>query len=89
MNGRPAWVTMNGTRTETPVSVAFKTAFFLQAYYADEYTPQTIGQCVPADQTYIIAQNGLYYLYLKKGKYKLVFRDKAYAVLGTKDIEVI
>jgi hypothetical protein len=30
----------------------------------------------------------LYSLYLRKGIYKILFRDKNYAVLGSKDIEV-
>jgi hypothetical protein len=87
MNGRPTWVAMNGWRKETPVAPAFRSTFFVQAYYENEYAAST--ESVPADQTYISAQNGIYYVYLRKGKYKLVFRDKAYAMLGTKDIEVL
>jgi hypothetical protein len=88
INGRPSWITMNGERKETAVSAAFKTAFLLQAYYADEYKPSSADISIPADQTYVYAANGLYYLYLKKGKYKLVFRDKEYKLLGSKDIAV-
>ncbi len=88
INARPAWVTMNGWKKELTVPAAFRSAFLLQAYYADEYTAATVNQSVPADQTYQVAQNGLYYLYLRKGKYKLVFRDKAYEILGTKEVEV-
>lgn len=88
MNGRPTWVAMNGWRKETPVAPAFRSAFFVQVYYENEYASSP-EQSVPADQTYITAQNGVYYVYLRKGKYKLVFRDKAYAMLGTKDIEVL
>lgn len=88
MNGRPTWVAMNGWRRETPVAPAFRSTFFVQAYYENEYAASP-EQSVPADQTYIAAQNGVYYVYLRKGKYKLVFRDKAYALLGTKDIEVL
>jgi hypothetical protein len=88
MNGRPTWVTMNGWKKETPVAPAFRSTFFVQAYYENEYAAAP-GSSVPADQTYIAAQNGVYYVYLRKGKYKLAFRDKAYALLGTKDIEVL
>ncbi|MES2372982.1 MAG: hypothetical protein V4557_10410 [Bacteroidota bacterium] len=88
MNGRPTWVAMNGWRKETPVAPAFRSTFFVQAYYENEYAASS-ELSVPADQTYIAAQNGVYYLYLRKGKYKLVFRDKAYTMLGTKDIEVL
>lgn len=87
-NARPVWTSINGLKKETAVPAAFRSAFFLQAYYADEYTPATIAKCVPADQTYQSAANGIYYLYLRKGKYRLVFRDKAYEILGSKEIEV-
>jgi len=46
------------------------------------------GMCIPADQTYQAAPNGLYYLYLHKGTYRIVYRNKEYAVVGYKDIEV-
>jgi hypothetical protein len=88
INSRPIWVAMSGWKKETPVAPAFRSTFFVQAYYENEYTASA-EQSIPADQTYIAAQNGVYYLYLRKGKYKLVFRDKAYTSLGTKDIEVL
>jgi hypothetical protein len=44
--------------------------------------------CIPADQTYQAAPNGLYYLYLHKGTYRIVYRNKEYAIVGYKDIEV-
>ncbi|MES2332445.1 MAG: hypothetical protein V4539_22755 [Bacteroidota bacterium] len=87
-NGRPIWMTMNGWKKETPVAVAYRSAFLVQAYYEKEYSEASVNQSVPADQTYQVAQNGLYYLYLRKGKYKVVFRDKGYEILGTKDMEV-
>jgi len=43
---------------------------------------------VPADQTYINAPDGYYYLYLQKGHYQLVYRDKQYKILGTKVLVV-
>lgn len=87
-NGRPQWVNMDGWKKELPVPPAFQSLFFVQAYYANEYNDKTAGLVVPADQTYINAPNGYYYLYLRKGRYKIVFRDKLYAVLGVKEIEV-
>ena len=87
-NGRPIWTSINGMKKETAVSAAYRSAFFVQAYYEQEYTT-TPDLSVPADQTYITAPNGMYYLYLQKGKYKVLFRDKAYTLLGTKDIEVL
>ncbi len=88
-NGRPTWMTMNGWKKETSFAPAFRTAFLIQAYYANEYNAANPNLSVPADQTYIVAPNGLYYLYLQKGKYKVVFRDIAYEILGTKEIEVL
>ena len=79
---------MDGWKKELPVPPAFQSLFFVQAYYANEYNDKTAGLVVPADQTYINAPNGYYYLYLRKGRYKIVFRDKLYAVLGVKEIEV-
>jgi hypothetical protein len=89
INGRPGWMSMNGWKQETPVAPAHRSLFLVQAYYASEYKDiTTVDKSIPADQTYQTSPNGMYYLYLRKGKYKLVFRDKSYEVLGTKDIEV-
>ncbi|SKA12566.1 hypothetical protein [Sediminibacterium ginsengisoli] len=87
-NGRPGWLAMDGWRKEQSVSPAYQTLFIVQAYYIGDYHEKTIDMMVPADQTYILAPDGLYYLYLRKGKYKLVFRDKLYKMLGSKDLEV-
>jgi len=43
---------------------------------------------IPADQTYITDQDGYYHLYLQPGRYRLVYRDKQYAILGTKVLVV-
>ena len=88
VNERPAWAAMNGWRNEIPVSPAYRSLFLVQAFYDKEYVESNPGLAVPADQTYLTASNGTYYLYLHKGKYKLVFRDKLYEILGTKDIVV-
>lgn len=88
VNERPTWAAMNGWRTEIPVSAAYRTTFLVQAFYEKEYNEANPGLAVPADQTYLNAANGVYYVYLHKGKYKLVFRDKLYEILGTKDIIV-
>jgi hypothetical protein len=88
-NGRPLWNAMNGWKKETPVTPAHRSLFLVQAYYASEYKDvTTVDKSIPADQTYQTSPNGMYYLYLRKGKYKLVFRDKSYEILGTKDIDV-
>lgn len=87
-NARPVWMTMNGWKKEIPVAPAYRTAFLVQAYYEKEYSDAAVNHAIPADQTYQVAQNGLYNVYLQKGKYKIVFRDKSYEILGSKDIVV-
>ncbi|GAC1527483.1 MAG: hypothetical protein NVS3B15_04350 [Sediminibacterium sp.] len=87
-NGRPVWLAMNGWKKETAVPPAYRSLFMVQAYYDKEYNEKTAGQLVPADQTYNTATNGYYYLYLRKGKYKIVFRDKLYRILGTRTVIV-
>jgi len=88
VNGRPSWMNMDNWKKETPIAPAYQYLFLVQAYYEGEYSEKTVGRMVPADQTYITAPNGYLYLYLRQGKYKLVFRDKEYKVLGTKDLTV-
>lgn len=85
-NGRPVWMAVNGLKKETPVTPAYRTTFLVQAYYASEYNEKKPEQSIPADQTYVNSVNGLYHLYLRKGKYKLVFRDKLYAILGSREL---
>ena len=70
INERPVWTAMNGWRTEIPVSPAYRSSFLVQAFYEKEYNEANPGLAVPADQTYLNAANGIYYLYLHKGKYK-------------------
>jgi hypothetical protein len=43
---------------------------------------------VPADQTYYQGGKDRYLLYLRKGKYKIFFRDINYRILSTLPIEV-
>ena len=43
---------------------------------------------MPADQTYIVGGKKTYLLYLKKGKYRIYFRDIDYHILSTLPIEV-
>jgi hypothetical protein len=62
----------------------------VQAYYLDEIAnnDNTPWQLVPADQTYITGGKKNYLLYLKKGKYKVFFRDINYHILNTLNVEV-
>jgi hypothetical protein len=87
-NNRPVWMSMQGWRKEMEIPAAFKNSFLIQAYHMDEIKKIKTGICIPADQTYQSAPNGLYYLYLHKGTYRIVYRNKEYAVVGYKDIEV-
>jgi len=88
VNNRPTWLSLEGDRKETPIQPTEKGLFFVQAYYHNEYHADILGQLIPADQTYIAANNGYYSLYLKPGKYKLVLRDINYRTLSVKDITV-
>jgi len=87
-NGRANWNSMNGLRNETAIQPIYQSLFFVQAYYSKEYNEKYLGKLVPADQTYINAPDGYYYLYVQKGHYQLVYRDKQYKILGTKVLVV-
>jgi hypothetical protein len=87
-NGRATWYSLNGKRKEIPVQPTERNLFLVQAYYEDEYSEKYRGSRIPADQTYIASDNGYYYLYLQKGKYKLVYRAISYKILAIKDMEV-
>ncbi|MBS1654559.1 MAG: hypothetical protein JSU05_06930 [Bacteroidetes bacterium] len=85
---RPTWLDMGGERKLVLIQPTEKTLFLVQAYYENEYSPEKINEIVPADQTYITADDGYYPLYLKPGKYKIVMRDAGYKILSIKDQEV-
>lgn len=87
-NGRPTWNAINGLKKETAIQPIYQSLFFVQAFYEKEYSEKTVGGAVPADQTYITAPDGYYYLYLQKGRYQLVYRDMQYKILGTKVLVV-
>jgi hypothetical protein len=87
-NGRATWNSINGFKQETAIQPIYQTLFFVQAFYEKEYQEKLVGKLVPADQTYITAPDGFYYLYLQKGRYQLVYRDVQYKILGTKVLVV-
>lgn len=87
-NNRPSWMRMNGWKKELEIPATFKQTFLIQAYYLEDIKKLRTGICIPADQTYQPAANGLYYLYLRKGKYRIISRNKEYAIVGYQDIEV-
>lgn len=88
VNNRPTWLALDGERKETPIQPSEKGLFMVQAYHEEEYREDILGQIIPADQTYIAANNGYYSLYLKPGKYKVVLRDISYRRLAVKDVTV-
>jgi hypothetical protein len=83
-------LSLGGTRKATFIKPISPTVFFVQAYYESEIAgnENTPWQLVPADQTYIGGGKKNYLLYLKKGKYRVYFRDINYEILGTLDVEV-
>jgi hypothetical protein len=85
---RPTWLDLGGDRKLVLIQPTEKTLFMVQAYYENEFSPEKINEIVPADQTYITADDGYYPLYLKPGKYKIVMRDAGYKILSIKDQEV-
>jgi hypothetical protein len=89
-DGRPTWLSLDGLRKPFSVKPTVENVFFVQAYYLSEISDNNNApwQLVPADQTYITGGNGNYLLYLKKGKYKIYFRDINYQILGNLNVDV-
>ena len=90
LDGRPVWMNLDGVRLPTYIKSLSNAVFLVQAYYQEEIDNNdgTPWQLVPADQTYTPGGKDRYLLYLKKGKYKVIFRDINYKMLGTLPIEV-
>jgi hypothetical protein len=95
LDGRPTWMSLGGTRRPTYIKPPTTAVFLVQAYYQDEVAnnDNTPWQLVPADQTYTpggrdAMGKARYLLYLRKGKYKIFFRDINYQILSTLVIEV-
>jgi hypothetical protein len=53
-----------------------------------ELNNNTAWNLVPADQTYITNGKNSYLLYLRKGKYKVFFRDINYQILNVLSVDV-
>ncbi|MDR3713773.1 MAG: hypothetical protein P4L51_13210 [Puia sp.] len=87
---RPSWLSLEGARKALYVRPPAKNTFLVQAYYQSELATEDnkTGQLIPADQTYYPSARNNYLLYLRKGKYVIVFRDLEYTVLNTLNIEV-
>lgn len=89
-DGRPTWLTLGGIRQPFYVKPPTVNTYLVQAYYQDEIAgnDNKPWQLVPADQTYIPGGKKSYLLYLKKGKYTVLFRDIDYHILSTLNTEV-
>ena len=89
-DGRPTWMSLDGVRQPTYIKTFSRDVFFVQAYYQQEIDNNdgTPWQLVPADQTYYQGGKDRYLLYLRKGKYKIFFRDINYHIVSTLPIEV-
>jgi hypothetical protein len=90
LDGRPLWMNLNGTRQPVYIKPTTPSAYLIQAYYLAEIenNENKPWQLVPADQTYTAGGKKLYLLYLKKGRYQVLFRDIDYHILTTLDVEV-
>jgi hypothetical protein len=87
-DSRPEWLTLDGRRQMVYVKPVNKDVFLIQAYYQFESFGSKPGQVVPADQTYLQTAKGNYLLFLRRGKYIVMFRDMQYRVLYTQHVEV-
>ena len=87
-DSRPTWLSLNGRRQPLYIKPPQKEVYLVQAYYQFESFGAKPGQVIPADQTYIPNNKGIYLLYLKRGKYIILFRDINYKILKTQHIEV-
>lgn len=89
-DGRPTWLSIGGRRQPTYIKPTSSAVFFVQAYYQQDIddNDNTPWQLVPADQTYVTGGKKNYLLYLKRGKYKVFFRDLGYHILSSLPVEV-
>jgi hypothetical protein len=85
---RPTWLALSNRRQPVSVKTKNREIFLVQAFYQYESFGTKPGQVVPADQTYFSYGNGVYTLYLRRGLYILIFRDKQYKTLYTQHLEV-
>ena len=89
IRNRPSWIRMNNNRKEFAIRPTLRNMFMVQGYYSNEYSAASLPFLIPADQTVSADIDGYYYLYLKAGKYILVYRDMNYQVLSIKEITVM
>jgi hypothetical protein len=83
-------LTLGGIRQPFYLKPPAASVYLVQAFYQDEIAgnDNKPWQLVPADQTYTPSGKKSYLLYLKKGKYTVLFRDIDYHIQSTLNIEV-
>mgnify|MGYP001602402301 CR=1 FL=1 len=87
-DSRPTWLSLQNRRQPVYIKPSNKNTFLVQAYYQYESFSNKPGQVIPADQTYLQSGKGNYLLFLRRGKYILIFRDMRYKTIYTQHIEV-
>ncbi|HLX91250.1 MAG TPA: hypothetical protein VKR32_06180 [Puia sp.] len=87
-DGRPEWLSLNGLRKPILINPHTKDAFLIQAYYQREADLEGPGKIVPADQSYIPTPSGSYLLYLRPGRYTIIYRSLGYHLIGKLKINV-
>lgn len=89
-DGRPEWLSIWGMRQPFMIKPPFSGVYLAQAYYQTEIDANnnTPWHLVPADQTYITNGTDAFLLYLKKGKYKIYYRDINYQIISALSVEV-
>jgi hypothetical protein len=89
-NGRPTWLATEGMRQlcrfKIPGGIAKKT-FLLQAYFRNEADVLDVNQLIPLDQTYFFDKVSAN-LYLRPGKFLLIYRDLENRVLRRQKLSV-
>lgn len=88
VRNRADYLSLSGNRKETAIQPAHRELFLVQAYYEEETLKIPYANLIPADQTYLTDRDGYYWLFLKPGKYKMVYRDIHYNILSDKDWKI-
>lgn len=84
--GRATWYSLNNERKPHNIAILPKNCFLVQAFYVDEWKENPDDSIIPTDQTYLKYKNKSVVLFLRKGTYKIVFRDVNYKILSIKNI---
>lgn len=86
--GRATWYSLNNERKPHEITILPKNCFLIQAYYVDEWKKNPDDSIIPTDQTYLKYKNKSAVLFLRKGTFKIVFRDMNYKILSIKNVSL-